>query len=315
MIRILEYSRSAACLRSAACASKKPSAWSARLSKTCASAATRRCSNMRASSTGSKAERARACPTGADADAGAAILAARRRRRSATSAQFAKTAIAEIQGSASFAMAAGWGRSCGRWTSMGAYIPAGRYPLPSTLLMTVIPAQVAGVRDYLRGVAAAQRGDSRDGAPAGVSNIYRMGGAHAIAAMAFGTETVPQGRPHRRPGQHLRGRGEKAAGRRGRDRLRRRADRDSDHRRRGRPQVLAADMLAQAEHDVEAAAILLTTSRSLAEAVAAEDRRAVAGLADGACRARGDRAAIARSCWSSRWSRPWSGPTPSRPST
>ena len=76
--------------------------------------------------------------------------------------------------------------------SMGAYIPAGRYPLPSTLLMTVIPAQVAGVpvtcvacphpTPEILGVAASL----------GITHLFRMGGAQAIAAFAYGTETVPK---------------------------------------------------------------------------------------------------------------------------
>jgi histidinol dehydrogenase len=76
--------------------------------------------------------------------------------------------------------------------SMGAYIPAGRYPLPSTVLMTVIPAQVAGVRTICvtsphpsaEILAAAQF--------LGVENVFRLGGAQAIAALAFGTATIPK---------------------------------------------------------------------------------------------------------------------------
>ena len=76
--------------------------------------------------------------------------------------------------------------------SMGAYIPAGRYPLPSTLLMTVIPAQVAGVRT----ICVTSPHPSAEILAAarflGVENIFRIGGAQAIAALAFGTATVPK---------------------------------------------------------------------------------------------------------------------------
>src|SRR5260370_26879070 len=76
--------------------------------------------------------------------------------------------------------------------SMGAYIPAGRYPLPSTLLMTVIPAQVAGVATTC--VACPHPSAEILGIASwlGVPHLFRMGGAQAIAAMAYGTETVPR---------------------------------------------------------------------------------------------------------------------------
>jgi histidinol dehydrogenase len=74
--------------------------------------------------------------------------------------------------------------------SMGAYIPAGRYPLPSTLLMTVVPAQVAGVRTISMASPRPSAEILGTAAFLDVSNIYRMGGAHAIAALAFGTQTV-----------------------------------------------------------------------------------------------------------------------------
>src|SRR5580698_6095562 len=76
--------------------------------------------------------------------------------------------------------------------SMGAYIPAGRYPLPSTLLMTVLPAQVAGVRTIC---VASPHPSAEILAVAkflGVETIFRIGGAQAIAALAFGTATVPK---------------------------------------------------------------------------------------------------------------------------
>src|SRR6202034_663963 len=76
--------------------------------------------------------------------------------------------------------------------SMGAYIPAGRYPLPSTVLMTVIPAQVAGVKTTC--VACPNPSAEILGIAKwlGVTHLFRMGGAQAIAALAYGTETVPR---------------------------------------------------------------------------------------------------------------------------
>jgi histidinol dehydrogenase len=157
--------------------------------------------------------------------------------------------------------------------SMGAYIPAGRYPLPSTLLMTVIPAQVAGVRTIC--VASPNPSAEILGTARwlGVGNVFRMGGAQAIAAMAFGTESVPRVDRIVGPGNIYVAAAKKLlAGEVGIDFVAGPTEiviiaAEGDAR------WIAADMLAQAEHDVEASAILLTTSRELAERVAAEVAR------------------------------------------
>jgi histidinol dehydrogenase len=157
--------------------------------------------------------------------------------------------------------------------SMGAYIPAGRYPLPSTLLMTVIPAQVAGVRTICvtsphpsAEILAAARS-------LGVKKIFRIGGAQAIAALAFGTATVPKVDRIVGPGNIYVAAAKKLlAGEVGIDFVAGPTEiviiaEDAD------PRFIAADMLAQAEHDVEASSLLLTTSRSLAERVVLEVSR------------------------------------------
>ena len=75
---------------------------------------------------------------------------------------------------------------------VGCYVPAGRYPLPSSLLMTAIPARAAGVGEV---VVCCPRPDAAVFAAAieaGVDRLFRIGGAHAIAAMAYGTRTVPR---------------------------------------------------------------------------------------------------------------------------
>jgi histidinol dehydrogenase len=162
--------------------------------------------------------------------------------------------------------------------SMGAYIPAGRYPLPSTLLMTVIPAQVAGVRTIC--VASPNPSAEILGVARwlGVGNVFRMGGAQAIAAMAFGTESVPKVDRIVGPGNIYVAAAKKLlAGEVGIDFVAGPTEiviiaAEGDAR------WIAADMLAQAEHDVEASAILLTTSRGLAESVAAEISRQLATL-------------------------------------
>jgi histidinol dehydrogenase len=163
--------------------------------------------------------------------------------------------------------------------SMGAYIPAGRYPLPSTLLMTVIPAQVASVRT----VCVTSPHPSAEILAAarflGIENIFRIGGAQAIAALAFGTATVPKVDRIVGPGNIYVAAAKKLlAGEVGIDFVAGPTEiviiaEDAD------PRYIAADMLAQAEHDVEASSILLTTSRSLAEQVALEVARQLESLA------------------------------------
>jgi histidinol dehydrogenase len=162
--------------------------------------------------------------------------------------------------------------------SMGAYIPAGRYPLPSTLLMTVIPAQVAGVRT----ICVTSPHPSAEILAAarflGIENIFRIGGAQAIAALAFGTATVPKVDRIVGPGNIYVAAAKKLlAGEVGIDFVAGPTEiviiaDDAD------PRYIAADMLAQAEHDVEASSILLTTSQSLAERVVLEVSRQLESL-------------------------------------
>jgi histidinol dehydrogenase len=157
--------------------------------------------------------------------------------------------------------------------SMGAYIPAGRYPLPSTLLMTIIPAQVAGVAATC--VACPNPSPEILGVAAwlGVTHLFRMGGAQAIAALAFGTETVPKVDRIVGPGNIYVAAAKKLiAGEAGIDFIAGPTE-IVIIAAEGNPRWIAADMLAQAEHDVDASSILLTTSRALAEAVGLEIER------------------------------------------
>jgi histidinol dehydrogenase len=154
--------------------------------------------------------------------------------------------------------------------SMGAYIPAGRYPLPSTLLMTAIPAQVAGVKTICVTSPHPSAEILFTSKFLNLTNVFRVGGAQAIAAMAFGTATIPKVDRIVGPGNIYVAAAKKAlAGEVGIDFVAGPTEiviiaEDAD------PRHVAADMLAQAEHDVEASSILLTTSRKLAEAVALE---------------------------------------------
>jgi histidinol dehydrogenase len=76
--------------------------------------------------------------------------------------------------------------------SVGCYVPGGRFPLPSSLLMTAIPARVAGVRTVIATCPRPEPAVMAAAVEAGVSRLFRIGGAHAIAAMAYGTRTIPR---------------------------------------------------------------------------------------------------------------------------
>jgi histidinol dehydrogenase len=153
--------------------------------------------------------------------------------------------------------------------AVGCYVPSGRYPLPSTLLMTAVLAQAAGVREII--IASPKPTDEILGAARllGIDKVFRMGGAHAIAAMAFGTESVPKVDRIVGPGNVYVAAAKKLlAGDVGIDFIAGPTE-ILILTAAGNPDLIAADMLAQAEHDVDATAILITTSETLAEAVRA----------------------------------------------
>src|SRR5579863_7515893 len=163
--------------------------------------------------------------------------------------------------------------------SVGCYVPGGRYPLVSTVLMTVIPAQVAGARNIRVVSPKPSQEVLAAAAMLGVKEFYRVGGAQAIAALAYGTEGIPRVDKIVGPGNayvtaakklvsfdcaidFLAGPTEAVV--------------QSDS---GVPEFIAADLVAQAEHDPETLAVLITTSRPLARSVtasvaaAAKDRK------------------------------------------
>jgi histidinol dehydrogenase len=161
--------------------------------------------------------------------------------------------------------------------SVGCYVPGGRYPLPSTLLMTVIPAQVAGVE---RIVAVSPHPAKETLAAAfllGVSEFYRVGGSHAIAALAYGTESIPRVDKIAGPGNAWVTAAKKRVA----------FDCAIDMlagpteavvtSEIGDPAFIAADLVAQAEHDPDALAILITTQRSFAKAVIASVKQCCRG--------------------------------------
>jgi len=156
-------------------------------------------------------------------------------------------------------------------SSVGCYIPAGRHPLPSTLLMTAIPAQVAGVERIAVTTPNPAPEILTVARELGIEEIYAVGGSQAIAALAYGTKTIAPVSKIVGPGSAY-----VAAAKRlvSRDTpidfvagptevLIITEDNGDDN-----PAWLAADLLAQAEHDEDASAILLTTSTGLAQAVA-----------------------------------------------
>jgi histidinol dehydrogenase len=162
--------------------------------------------------------------------------------------------------------------------TVAAYIPAGRYPLPSTIMMTVVPAQVAGVPNIC--IASPRPVAQVFGTAAllGVRSVFQMGGAQAIAAFAFGTRTVPRADRIVGPGNIYVAAAKKLlAGEVGIDFVAGPTE-ILIVAAEGDPRYLAADMLAQAEHDVDASAVLLTTSKRLAAAVSQEIESQLADL-------------------------------------
>ena len=158
----------------------------------------------------------------------------------------------------------------------GCYVPGGRAVYPSSVLMNIIPAKVAGVPKIIMCTPPNAEGKAPAGSLvaadiAGADEIYKVGGAQAIAAMAYGTETIPKADKITGPGNIYVALAKKACfGITGIDSVAGPseilviADETAD------PRYIAADLLSQAEHDPLASAILLTTSKRFAEQVSAE---------------------------------------------
>jgi histidinol dehydrogenase len=151
--------------------------------------------------------------------------------------------------------------------SVGCYVPGGRYPLPSTLLMTVIPAQVAGVK-HVR--VASPRPDGVTLAAArflGVREFYRVGGAQAIAALAYGTESVPRVDKIVGPGNRYVTAAKKLVAFDCAIEFLAGPTESVIIGERGDPAWIASDLVAQAEHDPDALCVFITRSKPLATAV------------------------------------------------
>ena len=151
---------------------------------------------------------------------------------------------------------------------VGCYVPGGRFPLPSSLLMTAVSARVAGVEDIIAVCPRPEPVVMAAALEAGVTRLFRIGGAHAIAALAYGTETVPRVDKIVGPGNKYVAAAKSLVA----------ADCAIDFYAgpteivivtgRGRPDWIAADVIAQAEHDPDARSIVVTWSHAFAERVA-----------------------------------------------
>jgi histidinol dehydrogenase len=154
--------------------------------------------------------------------------------------------------------------------SVGCYVPGGRYPLPSTLLMTTTPAQVAGVERIVVCSPKPARETMAAAYLSGIAEFYRIGGAQAIAALAFGTETIAAVDKIVGPGNlYVTAAKIAVANRIGIDMPAGPTEIvvTSDD---GDVMSIASDLIAQAEHDPEALAVFITSKPDLAEAVVRE---------------------------------------------
>lgn len=168
--------------------------------------------------------------------------------------------------------------------TVGVYVPGGKAVYPSSVLMNVLPAKVAGVDRIVMCTPPGKDGKVYPSTlvaakEAGVDEIYKVGGAQAIAAMAFGTESVPKVDKIVGPGNIYVALAKKAVfgyvsidSIAGPSEILVLADETAN------PRYVAADLLSQAEHDEMASAILITTSQKLAEEVSAESDQFVAEL-------------------------------------
>jgi len=151
---------------------------------------------------------------------------------------------------------------------VGCYVPGGRYPLPSSLLMTAIPAAAAGVGEVVAVCPRPEPAVMAAALEAGVSRLFRLGGAQAIAALAYGTASVPRVDKIVGPGNRFVASAKALIA----------GDCGIDFfagpteilmvAARGPADWIAADLIAQAEHDPDARAVLVTPSRTLATRVA-----------------------------------------------
>ena len=161
--------------------------------------------------------------------------------------------------------------------SVGCYVPGGRYPLPSTVLMTVIPAQVAGVRQIRLASPRPAEATLAAAAFLGVREFYRVGGAQAIAALAYGTESIPRVDKIVGPGNRYVTAAKKMVAFDCAIEFLAGPTEAVFISEDGNPAFIASDLVAQAEHDPDALGVFITTSQRLAKNVQKEVDRRTAG--------------------------------------
>lgn len=176
---------------------------------------------------------------------------------------------------------------------VGIYVPGGKASYPSSVIMNAVPARVAGVGEIIM-VAPTPGGEINPhvlvaASLSGVDRIFRIGGAQAVAALAYGTETIPKVDKITGPGNIYVATAKKLVfGQVGIDMIAGPSEILVISDGSGTPAHIAADLLSQAEHDELASSILITTDRSFADRVAAEVERQLAQLS---------RKTIARASW------------------
>jgi histidinol dehydrogenase len=199
-----------------------------------------------------------------------------------------KRAAANIRRFANWQMPSSWrkkitggelGQMVRPLASVGCYVPGGRYPLPSTLLMTAIPAEVAGVERIVVVTPDPQPATLAAAALLGIEEVYRCGGAQAIAALAYGTESITRVDKIVGPGNAFVTAAKKLVS----------FDCAIDMLAgpteavvlsdRGNAEFFASDLVAQAEHDPDAVVVFISTNKDLAKDVAQNVERQAKGNA------------------------------------
>jgi len=166
----------------------------------------------------------------------------------------------------------------------GIYIPGGKAAYPSTVLMNAIPAKIAGVKEIIMITPPQKDGTIKDSilvaaSLAGVDRIFKVGGAQGIAALAFGTESIPKVYKITGPGNiFVAAAKRRVSGFVGIDMIAGPSEILIVADDKANPEFIAADMISQAEHDEMAASILITYSLSLAEKVVKELEKQVKEL-------------------------------------
>jgi histidinol dehydrogenase len=166
---------------------------------------------------------------------------------------------------------------------VGIYVPGGKAAYPSTVLMNALPARIAGVRDIVMVTPANAEGKITPEVLAaahacGITEIYRVGGAQAVAALAYGTESIPRVEKITGPGNAYVAAAKRIVfGTVGIDMIAGPTEVVVVADAAANPAFIAADLIAQAEHDELAAPIVVTTSAPLAPKIAAEVERQLTG--------------------------------------